>query len=73
MTKQDFIKAIEECGVKKGVYKMRFITKGKYGTPEAWLYNVAGKSKFDFQHGLLLEEATLKDKEYLKSYLSDFL
>lgn len=71
--KEDFIKAIEEVGVKKGTYKMRFIAKGKYGTPEAWLYNVAGKSMFDFNHGLLLEEEGLKDKEYLRSYLSDFI
>lgn len=34
--KEDFIKAIESIGAKD--YKLRYIAKGKYGEPEAWLY-----------------------------------
>ena len=37
--KEDFIKAIEDAGVKNGTYKMRFIKNGKYGRPECWLYH----------------------------------
>lgn len=36
--KEDFIKAIEEAGVKNGTYKLRYVAKGKYGKPEVWLY-----------------------------------
>lgn len=54
MNKQDFIKALEEQGIKQGTYKLRYIAKSKYGTPEVWLYpknnpkqqKINGKGKY---------------------------
>lgn len=69
MTRNDFKKAIDECGVTN--YTLRYYKKGKYGTPEAWLFNNLLWEKGKIQHGILVEEETIKDKQYLKSYLEN--
>jgi hypothetical protein len=87
--KIEFIKAIENCGIKYGTYKLRFIQKGKYGKPEVWLYHNPnpkqrrmnakghylvypdGTPVMESKTGLLIEEETINDKEYLKSYLEN--
>lgn len=69
MNRNDFKKAIDECGIKN--YTLRYYKKGKYGTPEAWLYNNKFFQKGTTNRGLILEEETVKDKEYLKSYLEN--
>lgn len=90
-TKIEFIKAIEKIGVKYGTYKLRFIKKGKYGKPEAWIYHNPnpkwqkmnsrgayliypnGKPVMESRTGYLIEEETIKDLNYLKEYLCEFI
>ena len=88
MKKEDFIKAIEECGITN--YKIRYIKNGKYGKPEVWLYNKdntkhqktrykngnlfylvsqKGNPIMESKPGLLIEEETIKDKNYLEEYI----
>lgn len=69
MTRNDFVKAVDECGIKN--YLLRYYKKGKYGTPEAWVFNNATWKKGEIQHGILIEEETIKDKKYLKEYLEN--
>lgn len=71
MTRNDFKKAIDDCGIKN--YTLRYYKKGKYGTPEAWVFNNNLWQKGIIQHGILVEEETLKDKKYLKEYLENTL
>lgn len=69
MNRNDFKKAIDECGIKN--YTLRYYKKGKYGAPEAWLYNNKFFKKGTTNRGILLEEETVKNKQYLKSYLEN--
>ena len=36
--KEEFIKAIQECGIDISKLKFRYIEKGKYNEPEIWIY-----------------------------------
>lgn len=68
-TLEDFTKAIQNIGIDTKKLKMRFIKNGKYGEPELWVY----KKFLTGTHGYLVTEETIKDKRYLRDYLSDFI
>lgn len=85
--KTEFIKAIEDCGIKD--YKLRYFAKGKYNEPEAWLYPKDnpkqqqmnsrgnylvypnGEPVMESVSGILITMETLKNKKYLKDYLDN--
>ena len=92
MTKESLIETLNELGCKD--YKLRFIKRGKYGEPEAWIYpkdnpkqemvrqrksglvrlcDFNGNPKMESCSGMLIEQESLDDLDFLKKYLYSYI
>ena len=67
--KDKYLKAIESIGIDIKKLRFKYLEHGKYGQPEIWLY----KKFLTGEHGTLVTADTIKDKDYLREYLYDFI